>query len=249
MSAGIIGNDSAEMRKVEKYYNNYISAFKNNRKNGEEKKKDKWLTVSRVYSEAMFLKERCAAEFAVGKLNPDYFAELYQRINQNYHGQLREKIIVTSFLRLFENYSDASKYLPAAVSDMQNTHFKKMLRKMMLANMPGSMAYKFSLEDEQGRLVSLDDFGNKVLVIDFWYTGCIGCANLNKLMQPLIDSLSGRDDLVFLSINVDCNRELGRRVWQQRFIRMRRASICLQTEWGSNIRLLHITATPGSRLF
>ncbi|MFC3356046.1 TlpA family protein disulfide reductase [Sphingobacterium zeae] len=66
----------------------------------------------------------------------------------------------------------------------------------------GSPFFNFSLVDTVGKLHTLSDFKGKVLIIDFWFTGCSGC----RQMAPLLDVIEQTidiQDVKFVSINVD----------------------------------------------
>lgn len=71
-----------------------------------------------------------------------------------------------------------------------------------------ALAYPFALIDTAGDTVRLEDFSGKAVVIDFWYTGCTGCAYFYRNWLKHIEAhFNGRDDLVFVSIAVDRDRE------------------------------------------
>ncbi len=67
-----------------------------------------------------------------------------------------------------------------------------------------STAKILMLVDTAGRLVNLHDFHGKVVVADFWFTGCGGCQNFyNLAFRPLKEHYKGDDRVVFVSISTD----------------------------------------------
>lgn len=71
----------------------------------------------------------------------------------------------------------------------------------------GIPAFPFRLENPEGRIVRLEDFKGKVVLVDFWYTGCSGCSYLYKqALAPAEGALRQKKDFVFLSVSVDRDR-------------------------------------------
>jgi thiol-disulfide isomerase/thioredoxin len=69
----------------------------------------------------------------------------------------------------------------------------------------GSPAYNFSLPDTSGRIVTLNDFKGKVVVLDFMYTGCPGCIQIVPTLTRLEKSYQGNLNVVFISISISNN--------------------------------------------
>lgn len=59
----------------------------------------------------------------------------------------------------------------------------------------------FKLYDLEGRVVELDEFKGKVLVIDFWATWCAPCIKSFPALLALEQKYSSNDKLVFLYVN------------------------------------------------
>lgn len=70
---------------------------------------------------------------------------------------------------------------------------------------PGTAFFKFELPDRTGQIQKLTDYKGKVIILDFWFYGCIGCAQMSKAL----DSLEGRfskDKIEFISVNIDTKK-------------------------------------------
>lgn len=67
-------------------------------------------------------------------------------------------------------------------------------------------AFPFELKDSLGNLVRLDDFKGKVVLMDFWFTGCKGCVQVAKeLHEKVIPGFRGDTGVVFIAVSIDVN--------------------------------------------
>jgi peroxiredoxin len=71
----------------------------------------------------------------------------------------------------------------------------------------GSTVFAFTLPDQNGNSVSISQFKGKAVLIDFWFTGCIPCQALTKLMQPVKNKLQQDTGIVFMSISIDKEKD------------------------------------------
>ena len=73
---------------------------------------------------------------------------------------------------------------------------------------PASPAPDFTLTDQNGQLVSLSDFEDKVVVIAFTYTICPDvCLAIEANLDAIDEAMPGEEDLVILSITIDPARD------------------------------------------
>lgn len=72
----------------------------------------------------------------------------------------------------------------------------------------GTILPAFELTDTSGRSVPLKDYLGKVVVLDFWFTGCNGCRDLVPYVDTLEQLLANRSDVVFLSVSTDEKKEI-----------------------------------------
>lgn len=69
----------------------------------------------------------------------------------------------------------------------------------------------FELEDQKGNIVSLSEFRGKVIVIDFWFTGCGACKWMfENVLKKAEEVYQYNPSVKFISISVDGSR----RVWE-----------------------------------
>jgi cytochrome oxidase Cu insertion factor (SCO1/SenC/PrrC family) len=68
--------------------------------------------------------------------------------------------------------------------------------------LPGTLLPEFSLLDTLGNEVHLSKFKGNVLILDFWYTGCLACAISHKTVEPIVKSFEGKP-VKLISISID----------------------------------------------
>lgn len=80
---------------------------------------------------------------------------------------------------------------------------------------PGSEAPDFTLVDINGEEVSLSDFRDKVVYLDFWASWCGPCMREVPHAKELKKRFEGEENLVFLYVSVDEDEQAWRRTVEQ----------------------------------
>ncbi len=132
----------------------------------------------------------------------------YTDLKKAYNGGLRELLVMTLINR-YKKYSDEiSLTLNDATSSwIHNQDFNVMLNNIKNNTSVGKPFFNFSLPDSLGRLHRLSDFKGKLVVLDYWFTGCGNCKRLLPFMIKIEEQFKDRP-IVFISISIDRNREL-----------------------------------------
>lgn len=138
------------------------------------------------------------------------FAEIDSVINEHYQGGiLKDKLRLLAFLDLdWEKQSDFANYLNSAIKEAENNNFKQALMEIKSKLTVGVNAFPFEMPDKTGKIYTLKDFKGKLLVIDFWFTGCQGCLNMAETLKPIAAFYRSNSDIVFATISIDRSKPL-----------------------------------------
>ncbi|MEG1585405.1 MAG: TlpA disulfide reductase family protein [Bacteroidales bacterium] len=71
----------------------------------------------------------------------------------------------------------------------------------------GNKAPAFSGVDMNGKSYNSADYAGKIMVLDFWFSGCMPCKAEMPYMEKLADDLKGHD-IQFFSLSLDSGKEL-----------------------------------------
>lgn len=111
--------------------------------------------------------------------------------------KLKTEMLSDNSRRLFEFYNKNVSRESCFYREVQD------LYKYFSSNLSiGKPFYKFELVDTIGNIHRLDDFRGKVLVLDFWFYGCAGCAQVTRVLDSLEDCFA-KEKIHFVSIGID----------------------------------------------
>ncbi|MGL6067363.1 MAG: TlpA family protein disulfide reductase, partial [Sediminibacterium sp.] len=86
-------------------------------------------------------------------------------------------------------------------------HLKSIINEFVQNYKPGTTILPFVMTNANGGVTSIRDLQDKVIVIDFWFTGCTACVIMSKVLRIIKTNIGGNKDLVFMSISVDAEKE------------------------------------------
>lgn len=141
-----------------------------------------------------------------GKFDLDY---IYKEIKTFEISDEIKEILIIKFLsspmRNSKNplklYNDAGKFIktPTYLNFLDELKHKA----------PGRKFTDFKLKDASGKIRSLAQFKNKIVLIDFWFTGCGHCENYYKdILSPVKKHFTNNKEVVFLSISIDRDKNV-----------------------------------------
>ncbi|RLJ77369.1 TlpA family protein disulfide reductase [Pedobacter alluvionis] len=135
----------------------------------------------------------------------DSFSEIYFKLKNSYNGSLRDKLIYICFERLHRDYFEESlSLIDDALLTMNDKKYSHLLQELVYKQY---RSFAFELPDTNGRIHTLSEYNGKVIVLDFWYTGCSWCMSLNKAMEPVINKYRSNKNVVFITVCVDKDKD------------------------------------------
>ena len=164
--------------------------------------------------------------FTTGELSPyndnfytsfNYVNDVYNIVSQHYSGidpiarldtisrilppKLRQPVLTLALRHDIKQPSDS--LVNAFLED--NIYRQYILKKVAAERKfkKGMAAPDFSLENDKGEKVTLQDYKGKVIFIDFWFDACVPCQQMFERLKPLKAQYAGNKDLVFLCVSID----------------------------------------------
>jgi hypothetical protein len=160
------------------------------------------LVLSKDYCYSQLLKLQTEYYITHKVNNPD---SIFYMIKKRFSGVLRDYLLVNFFLQMKPN--NANSEFDQAMTMAKNKKCIEILKDLK-TRLPGIHAYPFSLSDTSGHLIRLSNFKGKVILMDFWFTGCGGCASYYQNVLSKVE-LHFKDDtnVVFIAVCIDRNKK------------------------------------------
>jgi len=136
---------------------------------------------------------------------------LFDRIVSEYSGEVRDRAIVFCLLRDYYNSNDLNNQIEKAYKIIKTPYCLDALQRLNVRRR-GMRVDNFILQDINGRMVNTAIYNDKIVVVDFWYTGCGWCSTLyHNILSKVEKKYEDDSTVVFLSISIDKSRD----VWKQ----------------------------------
>lgn len=172
----------------------------------------KWFSVMR---ESMETLEKA------GEWQPDptnFLAQYAARVSDN---EVKAAFLIRYLKQILKaGYSEDFPAYLSAVKTSVPTHSEKFLQELsqlekqyngMKAQYStitrGNAAPAFTANDVNGKSYSSSDFAGKVMVLDFWFSGCIPCKAEMPYMEKLAEKLKG-ENIQFFTLSLDTGEQL-----------------------------------------
>lgn len=158
-------------------------------------------TFSWAYCQAMLEKVRVKRKkLAIAE-------DIESMISKEYSGAFRDKVL-TYFLLTKMTENNFPEIVQRSLHTITEKRFINILRSLSENLTTGMKAYNFELTDLGGNKVRLSDFYGKVVFLDFWYTGCFGCAAyFQSTVSKVEEEFRKNQNVVFISVSIDCTVE------------------------------------------
>lgn len=135
------------------------------------------------------------------------FSRIYEEIQSQEAGSIRDRLLIATFLNFSSTREIPNIFyerVSELIEDTQSDEFISNVASKRLTGVPG---YPFYLPDTAGNVVSFAEFKGKVVVLDFWFTGCHGCRSLAKAMKNVDKYYRDNNEVVFVNVSVDKDSE------------------------------------------
>lgn len=107
-------------------------------------------------------------------------------------GEMPLDVATPSYEEFLQEYSDFPKY----------TSFLKTFYKQIKRVSPGQPAIPFSIPNQNGEIVKMEDFRGKYVLLDFWASWCIPCLDEFPHMKDLYNKYT-RDQFEIVAISIE----------------------------------------------
>jgi cytochrome oxidase Cu insertion factor (SCO1/SenC/PrrC family) len=194
-------NNNESKRSIELYFNSHIL---------EDNETDQILASRNQYY-IKYIIEKLKMQLLFNSQGKGFlYKTIYNKLKDQYTGILRDRVL-TYFLLDYGSSSyvinykteDYTQCLVDAEKLVKDVELKNLLiRKEVLKK--GAEAFNFSMPDTLGKLVSLNDFKNKVVLLDVWGNGCVGCAEFfASFKKDIYPYLTNEKDFEMISISIN----------------------------------------------
>lgn len=171
--------------------------------------------LEKSYSYCAFLYEKEKWDIIL-KANPNLrgenritFKDLTEAVISNNSGSIRDKTMLIAFNKEFRARPGARDCIQLAIDSATDGKYRNELEKFKVA-LIGS-AFPFAMPDKNGKIHRLADFKGKLIVMDFWFTGCHPCMELAKAMKPIVEHYRSDPNIVFITVSIDGRKK--KEIW------------------------------------
>lgn len=141
--------------------------------------------------------------------------EKYKYLNSKLDEQLKVPVISMFILADMEEETDQEgifSVISKTFSNHLTSEFKPFLEKEYALFRVGKKAPDFTVQDLDGKKVTLNDFKGKVVYLSFWFSGNSPSHTLLNKLRVVKEHFKNNNDIVFLTISIDSREVLFRTV-------------------------------------
>jgi thiol-disulfide isomerase/thioredoxin len=140
------------------------------------------------------------------KLNKRFKLENYfNYVMDSYKGGLRERLLMNILIPQLDSSANIIPLVNTALRVIVLPQFKNLLYEFKQRRQPGAEAFDFMLPDTSGKMIHFSNFKGKVVLLDFWFTGCGSCLAAKPYLEKVEQGFKGQP-VVFITISNDKDR-------------------------------------------
>lgn len=126
---------------------------------------------------------------------------------KQYPPSLKEVLLTRFIGKNFKTQQQIDYFLQAAKSIAQLEWTNQVLDQLIQSRSQGAPFKEISLPNTAGLMINSIDWKGKIVLIDFWFTGCKACIEYyENCLKPAEEFFKGNPDVLFVSINTDKNQ-------------------------------------------
>lgn len=132
---------------------------------------------------------------------------IYDQIKQQYSGELKDQLIAYQFVFLSRNDNKADSLYQNALATIKSIDARKQL--LSVQSVYNKVSFpNFTLCDSIGGKFELSSLNGKVVLVDFWFTGCGYCKEFYKnILSRVEEEFKNDNNVKFVSISLDIQRD------------------------------------------
>lgn len=143
-----------------------------------------------------------------GKLTNSPYKEAYEYVQKNFDDLLKDRITSYLLIKSIQRDPHIVPQLPKVINSLSDSLAKHTLLNAYKSVKPGEKAFSFNLSDDKGRRHCLSDYKGKVVIMKFWFTGCLGCAEIKENMGIVKQAYKEDKEVLFLNVNMSKKRDV-----------------------------------------
>jgi thiol-disulfide isomerase/thioredoxin len=160
--------------------------------------------VNKIYYELLY------RNVLSSKIETPCFLDQVSFISERYEGLIKERALagLCNSTSNFKGSEPEVAKLNSELRSFKSEDLKQRIIRFLNARTTNNKAFDFSLSNTSNATVKLSDFTGKVVMLDFWFTGCTWCAKYYQNILSKVEEHFAGDSLVkFISIGKDKNRK------------------------------------------
>ncbi|HCL05346.1 MAG TPA: hypothetical protein DHW64_05020, partial [Chitinophagaceae bacterium] len=122
----------------------------------------------------------------------------------------REEIITALMAYLYTygyNVKNMPEMFPVLETMVNKPHLKSLIQNFEELYTPGKPISPFRLTDTNGEIINISNYKDKIVVLDFWFTGCNACIQMARILKIIKERLVDHKDIIFMSVSIDKKKE------------------------------------------